>query len=281
MRRGSALRTLVLLSAVSLLVLAPARPAGAININAVWPELGLPGFRLIPFFTERLEYQSNVLLAPRNELDDFVSRSIPGVIVELPFGRHRFDLTARAEILKYLSHSQFDTVHYFVLARAGLNFPGGLSVRVREELVRTSDPPGTELTGRIGSTTNTVASEVEYALAQRFSLGVAYTFTSVSFDDTATELNRNEHTAGVTGFWKMTAKSDVLANVSYGVKTFENDSARDAERFLGPINELGHRMMKKLWPGPVGLSATCRSCSTATPEPRSTGTRPSSSDRAR
>src|SRR5204863_1377088 len=215
---------LVLVAAVSWLVLAPARPAGAVNINAVWPELGLPGFRLIPFFTERLEYQSNVLLAPRNELDDFVSRSIPGVIVELPFGRHRFDLTARAEILKYLSHSQFDTVHYFVLARAGLNFPGGLSVRVREELVRTSDPPGTELTGRIGSTTNTVASEVEYALAQRFSLGVAYTFTSVSFDDTATELNRNEHTAGVTGFWKMTAKSDVLANVSYGVKTFENDS---------------------------------------------------------
>jgi protein-tyrosine phosphatase len=27
----------------------------------------------------------------------------------------------------------------------------------------------------------------------------------------------------------------------------------DAQKFLGPVNELGHRLMRKLWPGPVGL----------------------------
>lgn len=27
----------------------------------------------------------------------------------------------------------------------------------------------------------------------------------------------------------------------------------DAEKFLGPVGEIGRRMMKKLWPGPVGL----------------------------
>ena len=239
MRRGSGFRALGVLTAVSVLLLTAAKPAGAINVNAIWPELGLPGFRVIPFFTERLEYQSNVLLAPRNELDDLISRSIPGLIVELPFGRHRLDLVARAEFLKYLSNRQLDTRHYFLLGKLGLNFPGGLNVRVREEFAKTSDPPGTELTGRISSTTNTVGSEVEYALVQRFSLAVGYTFTHVSFDDTVTELNRNEHLAGVTGFWKMTGKSDLLANVSYGVKTFENDSTRDAERFLGTVGVRG------------------------------------------
>ena len=28
---------------------------------------------------------------------------------------------------------------------------------------------------------------------------------------------------------------------------------KDAGKFLGPVSDLGHRMMKKLWPGPVGL----------------------------
>ena len=56
-------------------------------MNAVWPELGLPGFRIIPYLTERVEYNSNILLQPRNELDDLVSRTIPGVVVELPLGR--------------------------------------------------------------------------------------------------------------------------------------------------------------------------------------------------
>jgi protein-tyrosine phosphatase len=28
----------------------------------------------------------------------------------------------------------------------------------------------------------------------------------------------------------------------------------DAARYLGPVNELGRRLMRKLWPGPVGLS---------------------------
>ena len=28
----------------------------------------------------------------------------------------------------------------------------------------------------------------------------------------------------------------------------------DALQYLGPVSDLGHRLMKKLWPGPVGLS---------------------------
>ena len=62
----------------------PARPACAVDMNAVWPELNLPGFKLTPFLTERFEYQRNLLLQPRNELDDFISRSIAGVVSNCP-----------------------------------------------------------------------------------------------------------------------------------------------------------------------------------------------------
>ena len=55
-----------------------------------------------------------------------------------------------------------------------LVYPGGLRIRLREDFAKTSDPPGTELTGRIESTTNIIAPDIEYALARRFSLGANY-----------------------------------------------------------------------------------------------------------
>ena len=239
MRRGRVSQAGVFLSAVGVLLLTLVAPVHAINVNAVWPDLGLPGFKLTPFFTERLEYQSNVLLAPRNELDDFISRSIPGVVVELPFGTHRLDLSARAEILRYLKHSQFDNEHFFLLGNLQLNFPGGLKVRMKEQFTTTSDPPGTELTGRINRTTNTINPEVEYGLARRFSLRAGYTFTHVNFDEPVTRLSRNEHTFGLTGYWHMTAKSDLLGNLSYGKINFGNVTGRDSERFFGMVGLRG------------------------------------------
>jgi hypothetical protein len=213
--------------------------AHAIEVNAVWPELGLPGFRIIPYFTERGEYRSNVLLLPRNELDDFISKSIPGVVVELPLGRHRFDLAARAEIVRYLNNPQFDSENFFLLARLALNFPGGLRVRLREEFAKTSDPPGTELTGRIDSTTNKVSPEIEYAVTQRLSLGASYAFTNITFGAPIQELSRTEHLMGLTGFWKITASSDLLANVAYGREEYDTATNRDAERFLGMVGVRG------------------------------------------
>jgi hypothetical protein len=238
MRLGSTFRLVVSMTAVGTILLVAAPPARAMDMNAVWPDLNLPGFKITPFITERGEYQANVLLQPRNELDDFISRTIFGAVVELPFGRHRLDLSARAELLRFINNTQFDNEHYFLLANLALIYPGGLRIGVREEFVKTSDPPGTELTGRIESTTNTVALEAEYALAGRLSIGTNYAYTRVRFD-TVPQLDRDEHTVGVTGFWKVTAKSDLLANVSYGVKDFESVTARDAERFFGTVGLRG------------------------------------------
>jgi hypothetical protein len=238
MRLGSTCRRVVSVAILGGVLLVAAAPAGAVDMNAVWPELGLPGFRITPFITERAEYQANILLEPRNELDDLISRTVAGVVVELPFGRHRLDINARAEILRFFDHPQFDDEHYFLLANLVLLYPGGLRLRVREDFVKTSDPPGTELTGRIESTTNTVAPDVEFALAQRFSIGANYAYSRVRFD-TIPQLDRDEHTFGVTGFWRLTAKSDLLGNVSYGFKEFDSVTSRDAERYFGMVGLRG------------------------------------------
>jgi opacity protein-like surface antigen len=207
--------------------------AAAIDMNAVFPDLDLPGFRLTPFLTERVEYESNVFQTPSHARDDVIIKTIPGLLLELPIGRHRLDLGMRAEILNFVDLSDQNATHFFLLGTLGLNFPGGLSVGLKEDFAYTTDPPGSELTGRVRSTTNVLSPSVEYAIARRFAVGADYTWSHVAFDEaTAESLDRDEHTWGLTGFWKVAPKTDLLLNTGYGYKDFENQSERNIDRYV-------------------------------------------------
>src|SRR5215475_6859840 len=152
-------------------------PAWAVDLNAIWPDLGLPGFKITPFLSERVEYETNLFQVASGAQDSTVFKTIPGFTLELPFGgRHRFDLGFRAEILRYVDLGSQNTENYFVLARLGFDFPGGLKLTLKEDFAHTSDPPNTELTGRIESTTNILSPSVEYAITNRYAIGFEYTW---------------------------------------------------------------------------------------------------------
>jgi hypothetical protein len=226
-----------LLAAVAL---TPVR-AAAIDLNALWPDLGLPGFKISPFVSQRVEYESNIFQAPSRAQDDVIFKTIPGFALELPLGRHKVDLGFSAEIVRYADLGSQDTEHYFVLGNLLLDFPGGLRVNVKEDFARTSDPPGTELTGRIESTTNVLSPSVEYAFARRYAVGLDYVWTTVNFDDDTgvEQLDRDEHTIGLTGFYRVQPRTDVLVNVAYGTKDFETASARDVDRYIAAVGVRG------------------------------------------
>lgn len=207
-------------------------PATAVDMNAVFPDLDLPGFKLTPFVTERVEYQSNVFQTPSHAKDDVIFKTIPGLLLELPVGPHRLDLGARLEFLNFADLDEQNATHFFFLGKIGLNFPGGLAVALKDDFQHTTDPPGTELTGRIGSTTNVLAPSVEYSLARRFAIGADYNWTHVNFDKSVNNLDRDEHTFGLTGFWKVQPKTDLLLNAAYGFKDFDVQSQRNVDRFM-------------------------------------------------
>jgi len=233
-------RLVTVASLVAVMALTPTR-GSAIDLNALWPDLGLPGFKVSPFISQRVEYESNIFQAPSRAQDDVIFKTIPGFVLELPLGRHKIDLGFSAEIVRYADLGSQDTEHYFVLGNILLAFPGGLRVNVKEDFARTSDPPGTELTGRLESTTNVLSPSVEYGFTRRYAVGLDYVWTTVNFDeDTGVEqLDRDEHTIGLTGFYRVQPKTDLLVNVSYGTKDFDTASDRDVNRYIAAVGVRG------------------------------------------
>jgi hypothetical protein len=220
----------VVLRRVASMVLATLLVLGLLRSPALALDLGewIPGLKLSPFLSERVEYQTNVFQTPSHSKDDVVFKTIPGFLADYTFGTHSLSAGYRAEILRYLDLTNQDTVHHFGVAQLRLDFPRTL-LNLRDDFARTSDPPGTELTGRILSTTNVLRPEAEYRLTQRFSLGLNYAWTDVRFDDRAIGalIDRDEHRVGGSVFWKVVPKGDVFFNYTYGRVIFTTATDRN------------------------------------------------------
>lgn len=191
----------------------------------------IPGLKLTTFVGERFEYETNVFQVPSHSQGDLVFKTIPGFVADFTFGPHTISLGYRAEILRWLELTNENTVHHIGVAQLRLDFPR-LLFNLRNDFTRTSDPPDTELTGRILSNTNVLAPEAEYRVTSRMSLGANYSWTHVSFDeeDVAVDLDRNEHLMGASVFWKVFPKTDVRFNYNFGLSRFRFSDDRDFTR---------------------------------------------------
>ena len=240
--RGRALRGKGwIVAAVALALAVLPTPARAVDLNAIWPDLGLPGFKITPFLAERIEYESNVFQVASGAQGSTIFKTIPGFTLELPFGRNRFDLGFRTEILRYVNLGSQNTENYYVLGRLGFDFPGGVKFTLKEDFADTNQPPNSELTGPIQNITNTLSPSVEYAITRRYAIGFEYIWTHVSFaqDSGVTELDRDEHLFALTGYYKVQPKTDLLAGFAYGFKDFKNDSERNLNRYIGYVGVRG------------------------------------------
>ena len=192
----------------------------------------IPGLKLTPFFAERMTYETNVFQVPSGAQGDAVFKTIPGFLADYTFGPHSATLGYRAEILNYVTLTDQDTVNHIAVAQLRLDFPK-LLLNLRDDFVKTSDPPNTELTGPIESITNVLAPEAEYRLTTRLALGGNYAWTHVRFPTeptVAADLDRDEHLFGASVFWKIKPKADLRLNYNYGIKNFSLQTDRDVTR---------------------------------------------------
>jgi hypothetical protein len=188
----------------------------------------VPGLKLSPFLSERVEYESNVFQAPSHSKDDVIFKTIPGILADYQFGSHSLSAGYRAEILNYATLTAQNNTHHIAAGQLRLDFPRTL-INLKDDFTRTSDPPGTELTGPILSTTNVLNPTGEYRLTPSFSLGPSFSWLHQRFDESSigTLIDRDEYLAGASVFWKFLPKSDLSLNYHYGWTTFTDSSDRN------------------------------------------------------
>lgn len=188
----------------------------------------VPGLKLSPFLSERVEYESNVFQAPSHSKDDVIFKTIPGILADYQFGSHSLSAGYRAEILNYATLTAQNNTHHIAAGQLRLDFPRTL-INLKDDFTRTSDPPGTELTGPILSTTNVLNPTGEYRLTPSFSLGPSFSWLHQRFDESSigTLIDRDEYLAGASVFWKFLPKSDLSLNYNYGWTTFTDSSDRN------------------------------------------------------
>jgi hypothetical protein len=216
---GWGLATLVLLVSV-----VPARAQGNIELGP---------FRLLPSLELAGEYDDNILLAPRDEIDDFIWTISPGIAIELPARRYAIRVGYRADILRYTDNDVLDTVHHSVLADGRVNFAGGLGLRISDKFFITDDFAGfpvPELTTRVERTENTLEVGGDYTLRERFTLDVGYKWFLVDYDDQFNDLDRQDHTVAATLFYRVLPKTSVLGEFNYQWIRYDQEPvARDRD----------------------------------------------------
>jgi hypothetical protein len=204
------------------------------NSPAMALDLGewVPGLKLSPFFSERVEYNSNVFQTPNNAQDDVIFKTIPGFVIDYTYGPHSLSAGYRAEILNYVTLTNQNTVNNIMAFQLRLDFPRWL-LTLNDDFVQTNDPPNSELTGPIKSTTNVLTPAAEFRVTSRFSTGLSYSWTRVRYEDPSVGdlIDRDEHVIAPSVYWKFVPKADIGLSFRYDRTDFTESGDRDYDSY--------------------------------------------------
>jgi Putative beta-barrel porin 2 len=199
--------------------------------------------RIHPAFSLTEQYESNVFQTPTNEQGDFSTRISPGFALHLPTGRHDFYGGYRAEFVKYATLKSQDTINHFATLGMNLDFPGGLLVNVDNVFSKSTEAPLSDVTGPVKNLQDVLRSSAEYRLAERYSIALSHTLYYINYLEQQDDfLDRVENRVGLTGFYRIFPKTDLLLEPGYGriqylQSSSTNRNANNYDVFAGVRSE--------------------------------------------
>jgi hypothetical protein len=210
--------------------------------SAAAQALELGPFRILPSLELSLEYDDNILLTSKDEIDDFIWHITPGVTVELPARTYAIRLGYQADVLRYTDNTDLDTVHHTALADARVSFNFGLGLRLTDRFLVTDEFAGfpvPELTQRIDRWENTLDVGADYTVRERYTIDFNYRWFMVDYRDAPEfdQLDRDDHTFAGTLFYRLFPKTSILGEVDYNLVRYDipavaADRDSDAWRFF-------------------------------------------------
>jgi hypothetical protein len=191
-------------------------------------------FRILPTLDLSGEYNDNVLLAPRDELDDFIWTISPGLVVELPARRSAARLGYRADIKEYVDHDELSTVDHTGQFDGRLLLGTRLETRLFDEFRRVQGFPGDpvpEVNQLVEWDHNTLTAGAEYRVSDRITLGGEFRWFLIDYDEALfDDLNHDEYLFTGTLYYRVLPKTAVLGEYRYEMIRYdEGDVARDRD----------------------------------------------------
>ncbi|RKY43780.1 MAG: hypothetical protein DRP81_06455 [Candidatus Omnitrophota bacterium] len=147
----------------------------------------LPGIRLgilrfHPNFGVTQGYTDNVFLEYKDEKDSYWATFSPGLKMITPIGRHTFEASYRADIMRYANFGDLlNTVDHTVNTALTLDFAGGLGAKLAYDYKRSSIPPYYILDERKYYHGHSVTTNIFYAFADRYRAELNYRHDSMDF----------------------------------------------------------------------------------------------------
>ncbi|MCD6213930.1 MAG: outer membrane beta-barrel protein [Candidatus Desulfofervidus sp.] len=138
--------------------------------------------RFHPNFGVTQGYTDNAFLEHKNEKDSYWATFSPGLKMITPIGRHTFEASYRADIMRYANFGDLlNTVDHTVNTALTLDFAGGLGAKLAYDYKRSSISPYSLKEERKYFHKHAVTANIFYVFANRYKAELNYKHDSMDF----------------------------------------------------------------------------------------------------
>lgn len=127
-----------------------------------------------PSLSVKEKHTDNVFLESEHEKDDWITIVTPGILLELPFWDHQFQLDYRADLIRYADYDEYDTEDQLASALLEFEFPVGLEVKCADKFISSSTPPDWEGDVRNDYYYNVASLEASYGISEIYKVQLKY-----------------------------------------------------------------------------------------------------------
>ena len=184
-------------------------------------------------------YDDNVFAVNSDRTEDYYFIISPALLLKYGLTENKLELEYRADIYRYVDTGDFNDVEdQRVRASADLNFPGGLSIKVGDLLMRGHELRSTENLAIVSQSdlsrywSNDLNAEISYKLSERFKAALGYEFYLIGYNLDVSKFQDNyRHQANVSVFYAFLPKTSALLQGTYSRVDHYNDNSPDSFRF--------------------------------------------------
>jgi len=188
-------------------------------------EIKLGVLKLHPSFRSSIEYDDNIRLSDKDDVDDVIFTEKPGVIGELKLGDHRVEAGYGAELLTFVKERDENATNHLAHAELELNFKD-LQLNVTDTLEKSTGRLFNEASARSHVFLNTVQILGRYDRPM-WALEGGWTHNTV---DQQTDIFNNrdygEDVFAVLGGYKVFPKTLALMEVDVGSANYDHNNDR-------------------------------------------------------